>query len=94
MSTWLCWIRWLFGRNGTWGSPRALPASGYNSPWEGHLVTSPLFAEVLSLANYFNINHPPQAHILGMVYVNETMKFLNLSEIQDLSQEELNSFSW
>lgn len=37
-----------------------------------HHMTSgnfPLFTQVLSLESYFNSHHPPQAHILGMLWM-------------------------
>lgn len=60
------WVRWLFGRNGSWGSYRlSLPLS-----MTGHvrLIGNFTSAQVLILENYFNIHHPPQAHILEMLW--------------------------
>lgn len=37
-------------------------------PYEAHLVTSPLFCSGPQSRELFNIHHPPQAHILEMLW--------------------------
>lgn len=58
------------------GVPRAIAVSAHDSPHEA----LPLSAQVLSRESYFDIHHPLQAHILGMLWtLMKPLTFLNLS---------------
>lgn len=63
------------------GVPRATLVSACNLPREDQVVTSPLFAQVLSLKNNLKIHHPPKSpHPGDAVDINDTTRFPNLSE--------------